>query len=185
MSTRLKGAVFIDRDGTLVKTFGGRPANVVAEIELLPGVPEGVRELKAAGLTLVVVTNQGGIGLGYFAESVLKEMDERINSLLVGEGSPAIDAFYHCPHRLNEGCGCRKPNPGLFLKAAEDLDIDLARSYAIGDEARDMDAAIRAGIKWPLMVVSDRYQDTPLARMVFATFRDAAHMVAMLEGDAR
>ena len=181
MSTRPKGAAFLDRDGTIVKVYEGRPANTVDEIELLPGVPEGMRELKDAGLQVVVVTNQGGIGLGYMTIDVLKAMNERLNDLLVLAKAPPIDAFYWCAHTPREGCECRKPRPGMFIKAQEDLQIDLGASYMVGDDVRDMEAAVCAGIRWPLMVVSDRYQDTPVARMIFPTFKDAAHTISMLE----
>ena len=178
-----KGVVFLDRDDTIVKSYGNRPANSVDEIELLPGVPEGLRKLKEVGLRTVVATNQGGIGFGYMTVEVLKAMNERLNDLLILAGAPTIDAFYWCPHLPREGCECRKPRPGMFIKAKEDLGIDLGASYMIGDNVRDMEAAVCAGIRWPLVVVSDHYQDTPSARMIFPTFRDAATMVAMLESD--
>lgn len=176
-----KGVVFLDRDGTLVKAFEGRPANTVEEIELLPGVPEGMIELKQAGLRTVMVSNQGGIGLGYMTIDVLKAMNERLNDLLILAKAPSIDAFYWCAHAPREGCECRKPRPGMFIRAQEDLQIDLSASYMVGDDVRDMEAAVCAGIRWPLMVVSDRYQDTPVARMIFPSFKDAAHTIAMLE----
>lgn len=181
MSARPKGVVFLDRDGTIVKVYEGRPANTVDEIELLPGVPEGMRELKDAGLQVVVVTNQGGIGLGYMTIDVLKAMNERLNDLLILAKAPSIDAFYWCSHAPNERCYCRKPNPGMLLTAAKDLNVDLSKSYFIGDDVRDMDCAVRAGVPQRYMVVSDRYNDTPFATAVVPTFKDAARMVLMRE----
>jgi len=176
-----KRVVFADRDGTLVKSYSGRPANTVEELELLPGVPEGMREIKEAGLSVVVTSNQAGIALGYMTEGTLCQMNKRMNDLLVAAGAPAVQSFYWCAHAPREFCECRKPRPGMLLKAAEDLNIDLAHSYMIGDEVSDMEAAVYANVKWPLMVISDRYQDTPMARMIFPTFKDATHAVAMLE----
>ncbi len=177
----LKRAVFLDRDGTIVKAFPGRPANNVDEIELLPGAANGLLRVKEAGLIAVMVSNQGGIALGHMENDTMKAMNERLNDLLIKEKSPTIDAFYWCPHAPNDRCECRKPRPGMILQAAKEIGIDLAKSYFVGDDVRDMDAAVCAGVKWPLMVVSDRYQDTPFARMVFPTFRDAAKAICILE----
>ena len=161
--------------------MGDRPANTVDEIELLPTVAEGMRELADANLQTVVVTNQAGIALGYMTEATLCQMNKRMNDLLVAAGAPMVQSFYWCAHAPRECCECRKPRPGMLLKAAEDLSIDLAHSYMIGDEVSDMEAAVYANVKWPLMVISDRYQDTPMARLIFPTFKDATHAVAMLE----
>jgi D-glycero-D-manno-heptose 1,7-bisphosphate phosphatase len=181
MKTRPKGVVFIDRDGTIVKIYEGRPANTVDGIELLPGVPEGMREIKEAGLRVVIVSNQGGIALGHMTEETMLLMNDRVNKLLVAAKAPPIDAFYFCPHRPNEGCHCRKPEPGMLLRAAEELSIDLKKSYLIGDDVRDMDAGVRAGVPQRYMVVSDRYNDTPFATVVVPTFKDAARMVVLRE----
>ena len=181
MSTRSKGAVFLDRDGTIAKVYEGRPANTVGEIELLLGVPEGMRELKDAGLRVILATNQGGIALGYMTEEVLLAMNVRVNELLASAKAPPIDAFYFCPHAPNAACHCRKPEPGMLLKAAEELGIDLKKSYFIGDDVRDMDCAFRAGVSQRYMVVSDRYNDTPFSTVVVPAFKDAARMVALRE----
>ena len=185
MSTRSKGAAFLDRDGTIVKVYEGRPANTVDEIELLPGVPEGMRELKDAGLQVVVVTNQGGIGLGYMTIDVLKAMNERLNDLLILAKAPPIDAFYWCAHTPREGCECRKPRPGMFIRAQEDLQIDLGASYMVGDDVRDMECVVTAGLKHGIMVVSDKYQDTPHARFVVANLERAAEAIILLEKGLR
>lgn len=178
---KLCRAVFIDRDGTITPYGHGHPPNSVEEIELLPGVPEGVRELREAGLLLVVISNQGGIALGYMTEETMLLMNAKVNELLVAAKAPPIDYFYFCAHAPNEGCGCRKPNPGMLLAAANDCGIDLSRSYMIGDDVRDMDCAVRAGVPTRYVVVSDRYNDTPMATAVFATFQQAAHVIALRE----
>lgn len=178
---KLCRAAFIDRDGVLTKTFGNRPANAVDEIELLPGVAEGLREIKEVGLRVVVISNQGGIALGYMTEETMLLMNAKVNELLVAAKAPPIDHFYFCAHAPREGCHCRKPSPGMLLRAAEELSIDLEKSYLIGDEVRDMDAGVRAGVPVRYMVVSDRYQDTPFATVVVPTFKDAARMVVLRE----
>lgn len=180
-SVNMRSAVFLDRDGTMIKTFPNRPANTVEEIELLPGVPDAMIELKKCGLLTVVVTNQGGVGLGYMSLQTLKDMNERLNELLTLADAPTVDAFYWCAHAPREGCECRKPRPGMLIKAQDDLNIDFHSSYMVGDDVRDMEAAVYAGIKWPLMVVSDRYQDTPMARMLFPDLKSAAKIIKVLE----
>ena len=176
-----KGVVFADRDATLIRSYDGRPANTVDEIELLPGVVEGMREIKEVGLRVVVISNQGGIALGYMIEETMVAMNARLNELLVAAKASPIDAFYFCPHAPREACHCRKPEPGLLLRAAEELSIDLKKSYLIGDDVRDMDAGVRAGVPVRYMVVGDKYNDTPFATVVVPTFKDAARMVMLRE----
>ena len=176
-----KRAVFIDRDGVLVAAYAGRPANTVDEVKLLLGVPDAINIFKSLNLLTVCVSNQGGVGLGFMTLDVLKAQNERLNDLLVLAKSHPLDASYWCPHRPSDGCWCRKPNPGMLTRAAEDLGIDLSSSYMVGDQASDMDAGLRAGVPTRLMVVSDRYQDSPHATRVFGSLRDAAMWVAMAE----
>ena len=171
----------MDRDGTLVKALGGRPANVASELELLPGVASGLRALGEHGLVLVVVTNQGGIGHGYMLEEEMPRMVQRLNELLVAAGGPPIARTYWCPHKTDYRCTCRKPNPELYFQAASELGIDLSQSFAIGDAATDMDAATRAGIPYRIIVRSDLCQDSPLARFSVPDFAEAAKIITILE----
>jgi D-glycero-D-manno-heptose 1,7-bisphosphate phosphatase len=144
-------AVFLDRDGTLIEEV-----NYLAspeQVRLLPGAAQAVRRLNDAGVLVVVVTNQAGVARGYFPESRVTEVHERL-SLLLGEHGAKIDAFYHCPHHPTEGvgvyrvaCDCRKPKPGLLLTAAREWDIDLARSWMIGDKPSDAEAGAAAGCR--------------------------------------
>lgn len=133
-------ACFLDRDGTLVADRGY--ARRAEEIALLPGAAAAVRGLNARGIAAVLVSNQSGIGRGLFTPQDLAAQHERLIELLAGEGA-YLDGIYFCPHRPEEGCGCRKPGGELVLTAARELDLDLTRSYAIGDKAEDADLGER------------------------------------------
>lgn len=139
-------AVFLDRDDTIVKSYGTRPANSVDEIELLPLAAEGIAMMQELGYLIVVVSNQGGIGLGYITNEVMRAMNARLDDLLIQAGVRPIDAYYWCPHAPAVKCECRKPRPGMILSAAQDLYIDLPESHLVGDDVRDLQAASKAGI---------------------------------------
>ncbi len=114
------------------------------EVELLPGVAAAIRSLREAGFAVVVVTNQAGIGHGRLTEGTLAEIHRRLVEELSREGA-ALDAIYHCPHTPEDRCPCRKPAPGMLLRAAEELGLDLSRSYMVGDMTTDIEAGRRAG----------------------------------------
>lgn len=147
MSEAGRPAVFLDRDGTLNEEvdFLRDPA----ELRLLPGVADAVRRLNEAGLVCVVVTNQSGIARGLLDEADLAVIHAELERQLAGGGA-RLDALYHCPHHPDFGervdCDCRKPRPGLLRRAAQDLDLDLARSVVIGDSPRDLEAGAALGI---------------------------------------
>jgi D-glycero-D-manno-heptose 1,7-bisphosphate phosphatase len=172
-----KRAVFLDRDGVIVKTFPGRPANSASELELLPGAAEGIELLHDAGLLLVCVTNQAGIALGYMEADEMPRMIFRLDQLLVRP----LTKTYWCQHHMKDLCRCRKPAPGLYFDAAADLDIDLSKSYAVGDMASDMDAAVRAGINTKIMVRSDMSKDSPFATAVVGSLLEAAKIIVKME----
>jgi histidinol-phosphate phosphatase family protein len=141
---RTRPYVFLDRDGTLVADPGY--VHRIEDYALLPGVPEALRALGAGGFGLAIVTNQSGIGRGYFA----LEDFERFQAHLLEDLERAgvrIDATYLCPHRPDAGCACRKPAPGLLERARAELGADLARSWVIGDAASDVELAARAGCR--------------------------------------
>ncbi len=138
----MRRAVFLDRDGTLIKDIPY--LNNPELVELLPNVPEGLKILKDLGFMLVVVTNQSGIRRGYFDEETLQEIHDKMCYLLRERGVN-IDAIYYCPCLPDEGCDCRKPNPGMLLQAAKDYNIDLKKSYIIGDTWMDICAGKKVG----------------------------------------
>ena len=139
-------AVFLDRDGTInvEVNYLHRPA----DLDLILGVPQAIARLNAAGLPVFVVTNQAGIARGYYTVADMRVLHEHLNALLGGYGAH-IDAFYYCPHHpeFTGPCVCRKPAPGMLLAAAADHDLDLSRSWLIGDAAGDMGAGYAAGCR--------------------------------------
>ncbi|QHL90219.1 D-glycero-beta-D-manno-heptose 1,7-bisphosphate 7-phosphatase [Sphingomonas changnyeongensis] len=143
MNSGPKRAAFLDRDGVINLDHGyiGRPE----DFELCPGVPEALQRLRDNGFALIVVTNQSGIGRGYFAESDYQAVTQRMVSALAGHGLE-LAAVMHCPHTPDAGCTCRKPQPGLILSAAARLGIDLHRSAMFGDKTSDVTAGRAAGV---------------------------------------
>jgi D-glycero-D-manno-heptose 1,7-bisphosphate phosphatase len=142
-------AVFMDRDGTVADEVGY--VNHASRVRLLPGSASALRRIREAGLLSVVVTNQSGVARDYFEETVVHQANQRFRELLAAEGA-SVDAIYYCPHHPREGappyrrdCDCRKPRPGMLLRAAEDLNIDLSRSYMVGDGVVDVGAGRAAG----------------------------------------
>ncbi|MEM1207848.1 MAG: HAD-IIIA family hydrolase [Planctomycetota bacterium] len=152
-----KPAVFLDRDNTLIRNDGdlGDPEKV----ELLQGVSTAVASLRGLGYRIVVVTNQGGVARGKYGESDVKAVHQRVAELVEGGANGArIDAFYYCPYhpqgRLKQYMRehpNRKPSPGMLLEAAADLDLDLSRSWMIGDQMRDVQAGSAAGCRTVLL----------------------------------
>jgi len=136
--------VFLDRDGTL--NYDPGYLRVAAELKLLAGVGPSLARLKRAGARLVVVTNQSGVGRGIITLKDLEAIHARLQGLLEQEDA-ALDAIYFCPHHPDNGCRCRKPNVGMVERAVSELQLDLRRSYLIGDHARDIQLATRVGAK--------------------------------------
>lgn len=139
-----KRAVFLDRDGVVIRQWEGKYLDDPGNVELLPGAAEAIRRLREAGFLVVVVTNQAGIGHGHLTEETLGEIHARLQELLSREGTK-LDGIYHCPHTPEDDCPCRKPAPGMLYRAAEELGIDLSRSYMVGDMTTDIEAGKRAG----------------------------------------
>ncbi|MVT08498.1 D-glycero-alpha-D-manno-heptose-1,7-bisphosphate 7-phosphatase [Chitinophaga tropicalis] len=147
----MRKAIFIDKDGTLVRNV---PWNVDPEyIQLEPYAGEALRLLQNGGYVLVVVTNQGGVAKGYFPESALSAVIRKVDALLAEQGVQ-LDGFFYCPHDL-EGvvsgyaitCSCRKPAPGMMIRAAEELHISLEGSWMLGDILNDVEAGNRSGCR--------------------------------------
>lgn len=139
-------AVFLDRDGTINVEIGylGDPERMV----LLPGAAEAIARLNSAGFTTVIVTNQAGIARGYFNEQAMHAIHQRMARELARVGA-TIDAFLFCPHHpdFTGPCACRKPEPGMLLRAAAELGLDLRRSWLVGDTANDIRAGAAAGCR--------------------------------------
>ena len=141
--------VFLDRDGTLVRDLGY--THRIEDYQLLPGVIDGLRRISSASYRLAVVTNQSGIGRGYFSTEQYAEFQAHLVDDLARQGV-RIEASYFCPHRPEAECECRKPRPGLLLRAASELGADLAQSWVIGDSSVDVELAQRGGCRSAVLV---------------------------------
>ena len=156
-----RAAVFLDRDGVLVRAHvvDGVPHAIraVAELELEPGAEEACRSLAAAGLPLVVVTNQPEIARGTLTRSAVDRIHARLRELL------PLDEILVCPHDDADGCACRKPLPGMLLQAASRLGLDLEASTMVGDRWRDVGAGRAAGCATVLLgrEYSEQVPDRP------------------------
>ena len=141
----MRPGVLLDRDGVLNRVVlrDGRGASPrsYAEFQLLPGVARAVASLRRAGLPVIVVTNQPDVARGLLAPAELARMHEHLRSRV------APDEIYACLHDDADGCDCRKPRPGLLLRAAADFHLDLARSWMVGDSWKDLGAASAAGCR--------------------------------------
>jgi len=142
-------AVFLDRDGTINEQMGY--INHLSRFRLLPQVLPAIRRLNAAGLKVVVVTNQSGAARGYFPTSLVEEIHALLQKILAAGGAH-LDGIYVCPHAPVDGCDCRKPRPTLLEQAARDLDLDLVHSYLVGDRYIDIQTAANAGAKGILVL---------------------------------
>jgi D-sedoheptulose 7-phosphate isomerase len=136
-------AVFVDRDDTLAKDvpYCSKPE----DLKLMKGAGQAIKRLNDAGYLVIVVTNQSGIGRGLFDEAVLEKIHAKLRAEL-GKSGARLDAIYHCPHRPEAGCRCRKPDLGMIEQAMKEFDIDILGSYVIGDsDDHDMELAKRIG----------------------------------------
>jgi D-glycero-D-manno-heptose 1,7-bisphosphate phosphatase len=143
--------VFLDRDGTIIEDVGFLRA--VSQIDLLPWAAAAIRQLRDAGYVVVVITNQSGVGRGYFDEAHVAATHRALDAALAAAGA-AVDGYYYCPHypdsadpRYGGTCDCRKPAPGLLWRAAQDLGLDLGASWMVGDWWRDVEAGHAAGTR--------------------------------------
>ena len=136
--------VFLDRDGTINREV--HHLSDPEQLELLPGAAEGLRELCRAGCTLVVVSNQSPIGRGLFSEARLREINARLSEMLAAEGVQ-IAGWYWCPHTPSDGCSCRKPAPGMFLRARDEMGVILDKSWVVGDRLGDLRAGRQVGAR--------------------------------------
>jgi len=138
----LRPAFFLDRDGTVTREVGY--VNHTSRLELLPRSAQAIRMARAGGYICVLVTNQAGVARGYFPESLIADVHQRLAQLLAARET-RLDGIYYCPHHPSAGeppyrsdCDCRKPRPGMLLAAARDLEIDMAASIMVGDKISDV-----------------------------------------------
>ena len=169
-------ALFLDRDGVINVDHGYvcRPE----QIEFIEGIFQLCRQAKALGYLLVVITNQAGIGRGLYTEADFYQLTDWMRGVFVQEGC-AIDAVYFCPHHPTEGigdyrqkCSCRKPAPGMILRAQRELGLDLAGSTLVGDKESDIDAGQAAGVGSCLRINSSPAQEAATASRISEADRE-------------
>ena len=150
VGSEARPTVFLDRDGTL--NVEVNYLHRIADLVLIPGAAAAIKRLNQAYYYVVVVTNQAGIARGYYDEAALHQLHEHLLSVLAAEGA-TIDAFYFCPHHpdFTGPCACRKPGTGMLLQAVQDLNIDLAHSWLVGDTASDLAAGREVGCRTVLV----------------------------------
>ena len=139
-------ALFIDRDGTIIKQIDGHYISSIEQIELIENIFPAILMLQNEGYLVIIVTNQAGINKGILSNELVDEINQHIIRLLKKQGID-VSAVYVCPHKPEEHCKCRKPQPGLLLKAAKEHNIDLENSIIIGDTDKDTEAGLNAGLK--------------------------------------
>lgn len=152
----MKKALFLDRDGVINKEVDY--LHKIEEFEFIDGVVDAMRQAKEKGYLLIVITNQSGIGRGYYDEDAFFKLSEWMVEVLRDQGVH-IDRIYHCPHAPGEGCDCRKPETGMIERAVKDFGIDLKTSWLVGDKESDIQAAINAGIPHHILVRSGHKVD--------------------------
>lgn len=140
----LRPAIFLDRDGTIIEDVGY--LSRIEQVRLFPEAAATIRAFNQTGRAVILVTNQSGVGRGFFPESRVEEVHAHLRSLLA-QHDARIDAIYYCPHHPDEGCDCRKPKPGMLLRAAREWQLDLSRSVMFGDKADDVAAGEAAGCR--------------------------------------
>jgi heptosyltransferase-2 len=141
--------VFLDRDGMLNIDSGYLKSP--DDLTVLPGVGAALAKLKQAGARLIVVTNQSGVGRGYFTSKDLEAIHSKLR-LVLAEDGVTLDGLYFCPHHPDDRCNCRKPARGMVDRALAELHVDLSRAYVVGDSARDVELARQVGAKGLLVM---------------------------------
>jgi D-glycero-D-manno-heptose 1,7-bisphosphate phosphatase len=166
-------AVFLDRDGTLnERPIEHRYVTRPEDFHLIADAVDGMRRLAECGYVLVVASNQRGVARGMIEPDVLRATEDALQGELAPH-STRIEGFYYCPHEIEENCDCRKPKPGLLLRAADELDLDLSRSWMIGDSATDVEAGRAAGCRTAYLGADRLASATLTAR----SLREAAELI--------
>ncbi|MCX6061852.1 MAG: D-glycero-beta-D-manno-heptose 1,7-bisphosphate 7-phosphatase [Campylobacterales bacterium] len=150
----MRKALFLDRDG--VVNVEKNYLHKIEEFELVEGIVEVCRAYQESGYLIIIVTNQSGISRGYYTEDDFAQLSQWMIEHFKTLGI-TITHIYHCPHHesINGACDCRKPEPGMFLEAQKEYDLDMAHSVMIGDNERDIEAAQRAGVRMNILLSDD------------------------------
>jgi D-glycero-D-manno-heptose 1,7-bisphosphate phosphatase len=175
-------AAFLDRDGVINrKARGDEYVTRWEEVQILPGVAEAIALLNQAGVRVIVASNQRCVAKGLITIADLEALHRRMCEAVASHGAK-IDAIYYCPHETQPPCRCRKPQPGMLLKAARDHNIDLSASWMIGDSYADVEAGRNAGCKTALLAALDDSVKTN-ADIVVRSLLEAIRQILGLEQD--
>ena len=166
----LRRAVFLDRDGTIGEEMGY--VNHVDRFQIFPYAAEAIRQLNQADIPVIVVTNQSGIARNIFPESLVHEVHKKMVAQLAAGGA-WIDAIYFCPHKSEDACECRKPNPGLLRQAAREHALDLPASWVVGDRYADLEMGHAAGARGILVMTGYGRGEYELHRSIWPRQPDA------------
>jgi len=164
--TASRRAVFLDRDGTIMED--SNYVGDVSRVVLIPTATGALKQLQDAGYRLFIVTNQSGVGRGYFSHEDVAAIHAHLDEQF-GRAGVRFDRYYICPHHPEDNCDCRKPKPKFLLEAAHEYNLDLARCYMIGDRASDIQAGVAAGTK-TILVRTGAGRDTQAKQEVKPDF---------------
>lgn len=179
-------AVFVDRDGTI--NVDVHYLDDPDKFEMYPGVGEGVKKLKDSGFKIIVITNQSGIARGYFTEKQLSNIHARMKKEFE-EFGVVPDGIYYCPHHPDDNCNCRKPNTGLFKDAINEHNIDVKKSYMLGDKILDIGAGKKISVRTVLIpephlrkeLLSKKFEWEYYPDYIANNFIDAVEWILKLE----
>jgi len=173
--------VVLDRDGTL--NVEKRYLDDPAELELVPGVAEGLRLLQKHGFGLVVISNQSGIGRGIVSRDVVESVNARLRELLQRQGVK-LDGIYYCPHSPEQNCSCRKPSPTMIYQAAADLNFNPRESFVIGDKCSDIEMGKRANAV-TILVLTGYGKEQPMQKTADFVAEDLRHAAAIIVNESQ
>lgn len=170
-------AIFLDRDGVINKEINYLYR--IKDFELIDGVIPALQFFKKLGFLLIVITNQAGVGRGYYTENDVIKLHHYMENIF-SENECAVDRVYYCPHGPNDNCECRKPKPGMIVQAVKEFDIDLNESWLIGDKNTDLLAGKNAGVKNLVLVRSGHIvnEEEPLAHYIFDSIYNVIDMLS-------
>lgn len=172
-------AFFLDRDGVINEN--PHPINHVGQFAFIPGALDAIRMLREHDYQVFVVTNQGGVGLGFMKQEALDEIHRHMNER-IAEAGGMLTEIVACTHKPKEGCACRKPEPGMILELVRRHNIDTSRSYMVGDFYTDIQAGYRAGLKTVYIGKEELKGKTPQPDYIFDSLFDAVtSLVGMSE----
>lgn len=180
-----KPAIFLDRDGVIIENCSNYVRSW-ADVAIFPQAVEALVAVRHSSYLIILVTNQSAVGRGHISYETAAAINDRLLAEIRAEGG-RVDAVFMCPHSPDAGCSCRKPQPGLLLQAAEDMNIDLGRSVMIGDALTDVQAGQAAGVREAILLRTGRGREQeilPAAGCLppFPVFNTLADALASLAG---